>query len=396
MSRVLLLALLVFSSLAAIGCASAPSRGWSGLVVTDNVLYVGTLQGKMVALDLAGAPQGAAPIPLWDPKTVATKPAGSGFGCASGMSTAMNIYGAPAAANGRVYIGSYSGKILWITTDGLAISDPSYSTKGPIIGSILIDADTLYVGSSDGKLYALDLNLRPKDGWPFKTGGEIWSTPVASNGVIYVTSADHNLYAIDAASGNEIWRFRTEAAVFSTPLVVNGMVYVGGCDRMFYAVPAATEDERLAAANGGAPTMREARSVFEGARNWFWTQATYYEGKIYAGCLDGRIYVFDAMDVSEAIDDFDARSPIKSPPLVVDGRLLVGVQDGTLYLLNPHHLGGSPATIDMEAPILAPLCPDPVRSLVYVHAQDGQHTVKAVDVAAQRVVWTYRTDKISG
>jgi outer membrane protein assembly factor BamB len=55
LSRILLLVVLALAALAAVGCAGAPSRGWSGPLVSDNVLYVGTLQGKILAFDLVAA-----------------------------------------------------------------------------------------------------------------------------------------------------------------------------------------------------------------------------------------------------------------------------------------------------------------------------------------------------
>ncbi len=416
---VLLLILLVFASIAGAGCAGAPSRGWSGPAVVDNVLYVGTIQGKILALDLATAGPGQPPDQRWDAQDVVGGLGGGGFGCTTQMSKPMGMYGTPAVKNGKIYIGAYDGNVLWVATDGTSVSRSKFKTGGPIVGSVAIDGDTLYVGSSDGKLYALDLNVSDlsnslKDGWPFETGDKIWSTPVISNGVVYITSADHNLYAIDAASGNEIWRFETEAAIMSTPLVVNGKVYVGGGDWKFYAIVAATEDERLAAnARGqGTPSdlTREPESVFEGAGNWFWTQALLHNGEIWVGNLDHKIYVLNAANVAEEVHEpYSTGGMVKAPPVLLDGFIVVGSQDGKIYAINPATKDMAVYAIDRETeevaesgkavkplpPIFAPMFADTVNGILYFHAQNGTQTIYAFKLATQEVLWSFRTDKIS-
>ena len=412
LSRILVLALLALAALAAVGCTAAPSRGWSGPLVSDNVLYVGTIEGKIVALDLTTADlnDGTPPIPLWDPQTVAEpKESSSLFSCGR-VSSPMGIYGTPVVKNGRIYLGAYNGDVLWISTDGSAGGSSPFETGGAIVGSVVIDGDTLFAASSDGTLYALDLNL--KEIWHFDTNGEIWSTPVVNNGVVYVASSDHNLYAIDTESGNEIWRFQTKAAIMSTPLVANGRVYIGGCDRKFYSIEAATQEERLSVAGGGSPTVRGFQSVFEGAGNWFWTQALAYNGEIWVGNLDHNIYVLNAQNVAEEVHEaYPTGGMVYAPPVVfpIKGLIVVGSQDGKLYAINAGTKEVSVYAIDAESeevvespekpknrlpPIFAPLCADTVNGIVYFHSQNGTHTLYAFKLSTREVLWSFRTDKI--
>jgi outer membrane protein assembly factor BamB len=409
LSRILPLIVLALAALAAVGCAGAPSRGWSGPLVSDNVLYVGTLQGKILALDLTTADlsEGLPPETKWDPLDVVGS-LGGGFTCGR-VSKPMGMYGTPAVNNGRVYIGAYDGNVLYVTTNG-EVSGTKFETGGPIVGSVVLYGDTLFVGSSDGKLYALSLDLKEK--WYFKTEGKIWSTPVVDGDVVYVASADHNLYAIDAESGNEIWRFETDAAIMSTPVLANGRVYIGGCDRKFYAVKAATEEERLAAAGGASPVVREFDSVFEGARNWFWTQALAYNGEIWVGNLDHKVYVLNA-ETLEYVTDISTEGMVYAPPVVVDGLVVVGSQDGKIYAITPDTKDFTAYAVDAKTeevvqspekpnnplpPILAPLYPDTANGIVYFHAQGltGPETLYALRLSANsaEVLWSFRTDVI--
>lgn len=376
-------------------------------MVSDNVLYVGTLQGKLVALDLTSAslPEGFAPELKWDPKDVAES-TGSNFSCGR-VNNPMALYGTPATANGRVYVGAYDGSVLWVAIDGSAVSDPKFDTGAPIVGSLAIASDTLFVGNSKGTLYATDLNLSEK--WRFKTRGEIFSTPVVTDNVVYVASADHNLYALDAQSGKEIWRFETKAAIMSTPLVANGKVYIGGCDRRFHMIEAAREEERVAAAGGASATVRQSEAVFEGAANWFWTQALLYNGQIWVGCLDKNVYVLDANNLAY-VGEIRTKGMVYAPPIMVKGLVTVGSGDGMLYLINPDTREFEAYAIDPKehvavkapekpknspAPILASMFADGANGVVYLHAQDGNHILYAFELSSKEVLWYYRTDKIS-
>lgn len=430
LSRPLLVLVIIAIALGALGCSAAPSRGWSGPLLSDGVLYVGTMQGKVAACEASGGAQ------LWAQPVAQTSGAG-GFSCVScsgSQSTAMSLYGTPAVRGDRLYLGTYAedGKVLWVARDGSAVSSLTFNTGSSIVGSVTIDGDTLYVGNSAGKVYALDLtvpNLSEslKEGWPFQTGGKIWSTPVVKDGVVYVSCADHRLYALDAASGNEIWQFEIDAAFMSTPLVDNGTVYIGGCDRQFYSVAAATEEERLAAGarDPGTPSglSREASHVFTGASNWFWTQALAYDGKIWVGSLDHRVYVLDSGTL-EKIGEIKTDGMVYAPPVVAGGLVAVGSRDGSLYLIDPGTLQYSAYAIDPEtgfvtrtyypdpdtgepvkspeapahtpAPILAALQVDPSGDVIYLHAQDGKHTLHAFSLSTREVLWSFRTDDISG
>jgi len=410
LSRILPLIVLALAALAAVGCAGAPSRGWSGPLVSDNVLYVGTLQGKILALDLTTADlsDGLPPETKWDPLDVVGALGGGGFACGN-VSKPMGMYGTPAVKNGKVYIGAYDGNVLYVTTNG-EVSGTKFKTGGPIVGSVVIDGDTLFVGSSDGNLYALSLDLKEK--WHFETGGKIWSTPVVDDNVVYVASADHNLYAIDAESGNEIWRFETKAAIMSTPLLANGKIYIGGCDRKFYSVDAATKEERLAAnarEDGSLSDLtRDASSVFEGASNWFWTQALLHNGEIWVGCLDHNVYVLDAQTL-ELVAEIPTGGMVYAPPVAVDGLVVVGSQDGRIYVIDAETTDVAVYAIDAKteevveppdkpknalSPIFAPLYVDTVNGIVYFHSQNGTHTLYAFELSTKEVLWSFRTDVI--
>jgi len=367
-----------------VGCARSPSRGWSGPTVSEGILYVGSIKGEVLTLEdiYTDNPKEKATFTLESQATPLT--------CAPQISKAMSIYGTPAVGEDKIYVGGYDGYVYSFRIDDGSMN--RFPTGGAIVGSPVVAGDTVYIGSTDGKLYALPLDLRePK--WTFPTKDKIWSTPVVEGNVVYIGSSDHKLYAIDTESGIGIWELETKGAITSIPLVYDDTVYIGSFDGKFYAVAAATEEERLAAVTReeGAPIpTREAKSVFEEAGNWFWTQALAYNGKIYVGNLDHKLYVLDAQNLNE-VDEFETQGAIRTPPAAVNGLLVIGSADGNIYILNPEDLDNNPTIKDLGAPILAPLCSDTEKGVVYVHAQDGNHILYAIEVTTGRTLWEFKT-----
>jgi len=166
----------------------------SRVAVANGVVYAGTEYQGLLALD---ASTGAL---LWQyPANLTNFP--------------------PTVANGIVYI------VLGNTLDALnaatgALIWENISPNYGISGAPAIANGMVYLASDN--LYALDAG----------TGVLIWSNPIqgsspaVANGILYIGS--DNLYALSASTGALLWSYTAETTVGS-PVVVNGMVYVG-CD----------------------------------------------------------------------------------------------------------------------------------------------------------------------
>lgn len=393
--KIVLSILLLSVVLLAVGCSRAPTTGWSGPIVNNTVLYVGSIEGKVFGLGLSNV-TGGEPDVVWE-EELETSKSGSLFACGAALSTPMSTYGVPAIAEDRIYVGSYEGRIysFLIGQKGRHWKD----TGSAIVGSPKVADGLVFVGNSDGEFYALDLQLREK--WIFKTGDKIWSTAEVDNGVVYIGSADHNLYAIDIETGTEIWHFEAGGAILSTPLVVEGMVYIGSCDNKFYAIHAATEEERAAALARGEKTPAPSKEAkwpepFE-AENWFWTKALFYEGEIWVGSLDHKVYALDA-ETGKENWAFETDGMVQSPPVLIDDVIIVGSgsengeQRGKVYAIDPDPQKRSwDLLFPCSAPVLAPIYADYDKGIVYVHAQNGNHTLYAIRVETGEELWSFET-----
>ncbi len=176
----------------------------------DGTIYVGTTDGKLVAVAADGS------ATKWTATTNDTL----------GSSPAI-------ALDGTVYVGSSDRKLYAFTKDGS--NKWSFETGGAVLGSPVVGGDeTVYVGSSDGKLYAIGADGKLR--WAYATGGPITGAPSVRGGMVYVGSDDKKLHAVATLTGERKWAYETLGAV-ATPVVgPEGTIYVGSADGRLYAL----------------------------------------------------------------------------------------------------------------------------------------------------------------
>lgn len=364
----LLLVLLVVVGLVSLGCVSGLQPiGWSGGAVSGSTLFLGSREGRLVAVNLA------AESVQWS-EALKAAPSG-GFGCGLGATgggcgtapSGVAIYGTPAISGDLVYIGGYNGKI-YAFASSLATRwvYPREGYLGPVVGGLVVAQGKVYFGDSDGKMYALDAATGDKL-WEFKAGDKIWSTPTISDSTLFIGSFDKKLYALSAGDGSKKWEFEAGGAIISTPVVNNGIVYAGSFDRYLYAVNAA--DGSL-------------KWKFMG-ENWFWAEPVVYGNTVYAGCLDNKVYVLKA-DTGDKVAEFDLKSPVSSSPVVVDSSIIFASRKGVVYTIDTSR-NELKQLADIQAEIYGPLCVS--NGVVYIHTQDlTLHRVNATTGAVLRSI----------
>ena len=186
--RLTALLLIVLCLAVLVGCGRvARPEGWSTGVVVRGNLFIGTMEGELVALDVR---TGAL---TWRFQL-------------QGEEADLAIYGTPAVADGVIYFGGYDGFLYSLFTtggerwqeeaevDGKAktVSAIKVGDGSPIVSGAVYADGLILVGSSDGSLYAFD-----EDGnqvWDFPTGDKVWATPTVVGKVVYFGSLDRNLY----------------------------------------------------------------------------------------------------------------------------------------------------------------------------------------------------------
>jgi outer membrane protein assembly factor BamB len=365
----LLLVMLLVIGIASFGCVSGLQPiGWSGGVVSDGTLYVGSKEGRLVAVNLNDESR------QWSESLKATGQSG-GFGCTSvygggcgGGTSGVAIYGTPAVSGDLVYIGGYNGKIYAFASSSLATRwvYPREGNLEPLVGGVVVAQGKVYFGSSDGRVYALDAITGDKL-WEFATGDKIWSTPAVSDDTLFIGSFDKKLYALNAATGDKKWEFAAEGAIISTPLVHNGTIYIGSFDRHLYAVNVADGSLRWKFMGG----------------NWFWAKPVVYGNTIYAGCLDDKVYALQ-VSTGDKVAEFDLRSPVSSSPVVVNSSIIFASRKGVVFSIDTG-TNELKQLADIEDEVYGPLCVS--EDVVYIHTQElTLHRVNADTGAVLRPV----------
>lgn len=303
--------LLAFDATGQSQCAGVPRRCsplWSGsrgtgaypqptldgsAAVADGVVYVGSMEGNLLAFDAAGS-SGCSGTPkhcnaLWT---------GSGGGTAS----------APSVVGGLVFTGF--GDLQAFDAKGTLGCSGSPKTCTPL--------------------------------WRGVTGGDQigWSMPAVANGVVLAESIGHKLYAFDALgvtncsavlrSCAPLWTADTGSANWngvtrpSSPTVANGVVYIGGADGRLYAFGATGQ-----VSCSGVPKICNALFSTDGGGALHDTapSAAVADGIVYIAGTDGNLHALstdDPMNPSNCDETSTASAPTvldakANPPVSATG-----------------------------------------------------------------------------
>ena len=361
MKQVKILALIVIALFALLLVSCIPGTGqsiggWSGAAVHDGIIYVGSRDGRVVAINSSTRSQ------QWDYTITPT----------------TTIYTTPIVDGDLVYVGTYSGQVFALTIDQGAERwvYPRTGSIGAIVGSPVIANETIYISSSGGMVYALDIRYGDFKWKSEPLADKLWTSPTVMGDILYVSTFDGHIYALSAETGELLdWSFEAEAGFASSPVIYEDIIYVGSFDRHLYAVKIGS-DVPLWKFPGEKP-----------AGNWFWASSVVNEGIVYAGCLDGKLYAIEAK-TGEKLWEFDAESPIVSSPVLMGNLLIVAAESGNVYVINPETGVGeriknreNSDKPTLDAPIRASFCAH--EGLVYIRDEDNE--LHVVDIGNKEV-----------
>ncbi len=177
--------------------------------------------------------------------------------------------------------------------------------------------------------------------WTFKTGGWVIGSAVVDRDTVYVGSDDRNIYALDRATGAERWRFATKGHVRSTPAVAGSMVYAGSYDGAFYALDTATGKPRWVFQTGGERRFearglhgqKPASQTIPDFWDFYLSSPLVSDGIVYFGSGDGHVYAL-AADTGALVWRFKTGNVVHASPALSDGVLYIGSWDAHLYALD--------------------------------------------------------------
>jgi outer membrane protein assembly factor BamB len=309
--------------------ASADSLMYSSPAVVDGVVYVGSTNGTVFAINATtgkdiwhktpGGPIHSSPAVAdglvfigSDDQNVYALNASTGaikWSCP----TFGWIYSSPAVWNGSVYVTSQEGKIYSINATTSIIKSwwplpvSTYVYTSPAVADRMV-----FFGSNDKNVYARDaLNVRGTK-WNYSTGGAVRSSPVVAGGMVFVGSDDNYLYALNATETalphdkRLKWKFQTNGDVASSPCVAGGMVFVASDDGYLYAVNIAT----------GKQVWNQTIGIAG------WSSPVVADCTVFIGSKNGKIYAFHKDD-GDLVWSYQTAGPIDSSAAVFNNTLYI-------------------------------------------------------------------------
>jgi outer membrane protein assembly factor BamB len=197
----------------------------SSPAISEGRVYVGSMDGTLYALSLADGRE------LWrfDTEGHALRSGDFGF-------DRRTIQSSPAAADGRVFVGSRdgflyavdaaSGRLLWRVDHQMSWVNTSPAVAG----------DLVFAGSSDERfLQAVDVRTG-KERWRVGTERPVWSSPAIAEDLVYVGDGSGSIYALDRTTGQERWRHKAGRRILSSPTLADGLLLIGNDDGSVYAI----------------------------------------------------------------------------------------------------------------------------------------------------------------
>lgn len=245
-------------------------------------------------------------------------------------------FGAPAVADGIVYVGAEPGSQDW------------------------------------NPFYRLDAEMGTPLGF-FIAGGYYYA-PAAAHGLLYISTNGAAVYALDAHTGDLVWSFRVSGvntAELSDLTIAEDMIYFG-----------LTEPSTCTVNALDARTGLKVWSYFVD-RNHCASPVTVAEGVAYFG-FSNQVDALDAR-TGRFLWSFTAGGNTAGYPTVVRNVAYFSADDGYVYAVN-----ASTGALIWKSGAGMPYAPLAVaKGRVYVHSYDGN--LYSFDARTGKLVWSYAT-----
>ncbi len=243
-------------------------RFGSDVTVADGRLYLGTHDGRVLAVDPARGEK------AWE--------------FASGDS----VLAAPTVDAGRLFFGSFDGNVyaLEAATGKLVWKR---DTRAPVVSTPAMAGDRVVVGNRGYDLLGLDARTGEPAWTRYIWFSWVESSAVVRDGVAYVGSSDAAaVYAFDAGTGERRWKTDVFGWAWGQPAVTDSRVYAG----------TASQKDYLAGHKGivvamdrstGRPVWRYVVEPAAKGAYGFPGSPAVGEGRVFVTGLDGKVYAFE-------------------------------------------------------------------------------------------------------
>ncbi len=198
-------------------------------VIEDNVVYAGSTDGILYALNLTDGKE------KW--KYTTYGPIRSTVCIQNGLVFVLS-------GDGNLWaVDRQSGTFKWrFKTFTGFIGDRKYDYADYYASSPIIYNKGIYFGCSDGRVYCVNIETG-KLNWSYQTGDIVHTTPAIAQEKLFVGSYDGYVYALNPTTGTLIWKFKSvghryfpRGEMTGNPATTNNLVLIGGRDYYIYGI----------------------------------------------------------------------------------------------------------------------------------------------------------------
>ena len=175
-----------------------------------------------------------------------------------------------------------------------------------------------------------------------------WSGPVVFNGSIYVGAMDGHVAKFKLANlgtedevAKEQWRYPDKSTAltyfYGSTTIVNDYLYIGGYNGKIYAIKDIYDPEDNTFSSVWKWEFPSSSNEFKGS---FVGDSVTYNGVLYIGSSDQKLYALNISDNDELSDDdrllwsYKTGGKIWSTPVVYNGTVYIGSFDHKIYALD--------------------------------------------------------------
>ncbi|WP_370088277.1 PQQ-binding-like beta-propeller repeat protein [Ekhidna sp.] len=174
-----------------------------------------------------------------------------------------------------------------------------------------------------------------KKSWEFQATAKVLAAPLVQGEDLFIGDQNGVFFCLDLTTGNEKWRLETGGNIQAKATTVEENIFFESAN-VFYLVNAKSGKIIWTLEAGMKPFIFKYED-----REWPYkidpfddkrSVATYRGGIIYVGCGDGNVYAINATS-GKLVKKYAAEdnAPVRSSPLVEDGKLYFGDWEGMVY-----------------------------------------------------------------
>jgi outer membrane protein assembly factor BamB len=153
------------------------------------------------------------------------------------------IPGSPTPATDGVYVGSFTGKLEFVSAAGRR--QTLSEVEDWIWGAPTLDAETLYFADLSGKVYSLDLESGRQNWGKVQPDGPIAASPLLMGDMLIIVTESGSVHAFDR-QGQEVWprAYETGGKIYTSPVASAELILVAPYQAEFALAALDTQGQR--------------------------------------------------------------------------------------------------------------------------------------------------------